>query len=487
MTDHGGLLKQPHTWLRRVTVAGDSPPDTPFLKEVLRGLFATFGELGHQVRDVPDATTDVVLTTAPLGEPISWRHAPLFTARRRYGLSRSPAVYTLIHATPTAFEELLDHFQAALVKSPPDPGDYRFPGLVEGAWRVLDEQARRGGAILALERLLQAQAKSLRILLVVGEERPLRAFHFDLVGAHPVTDGSDLAAFYRDIVLRMVTTVSTDTVTKHVERGEPIPSEVWQRLGTPPGLVHASEQLGLRGFFTEPVVIGDLVRVPVVSDAVASQYSEGCFATWEPALPGLVATVTGSARPIHKGRITTADLAVVVGVRDDLAGAVVRPVERMEANQPSSEALEMMLVDQRLPTVELDSSRGVSEAVPVVRSKLHGHRGVGSFDPAKVEYVPLDIAYHDYPVSCASGAQALGVQKAFARSETLRNPQDSRQVVFTVLPGHGILIAEKWVEGTEPLQVIWEHIDDGSLAIVPPVPQGRLRYLEDRGVFGLET
>lgn len=483
----GGPPKQTHPWLRRVRVAADREPASLFLRDVVHELLESFRRLGHQVQEVPDETTDVILTTAALGEPVDWRNAALFTARRRYGPHPHRAVYTLMHATPAELAKLLDHFEASLTKSPPDPADYRFPGLAEGAGQVLHGQGRRGGALLALERLLQAQAKSLRILLVVGDEQPVQAFHFDLVGAHPVTDEPALEDFYRDIVLRIVTTASTDTVTEHTDDGELIPADVWDRLAAPAAMVQASEQLGLRGFFTQPVVIADLVRVPVVSDAVASQYSEGCFSTWEPAIPGLVTTVTGSARPVHKGQITTGDLAAIVGARDDLSGALVRQVEGLEGNEPSSEALEMMLVDLRLPSVELDPSWGTSAPVPVVRSKLHGHRGVGSYDPAKVEFVPLDLEYHDYLVSCASGAQALGVREAFARSETLRDPHDPRQLVFTVLPGHGIFIAEKWVEGRAPFQTIWEHMDDGSLEVISSVPQGRFRYLPDGDILRLQV
>ncbi|MGC8863037.1 MAG: FGGY-family carbohydrate kinase, partial [Armatimonadota bacterium] len=49
---------------------------------------------------------------------------------------------------------------------------------------------------------------------------------------------------------------------------------------------------------------------------------------------------------------------------------------------------------------------GKPRAVPVVRSKLHGHRGVSAYDPRYVEFVPLAPAYYAYPVSCGTRAQA---------------------------------------------------------------------------------
>ena len=82
----------------------------------------------------------------------------------------------------------------------------------------------------------------------------------------------------------------------------------------------ASLELDRRNFFTETVRVHDLVHVPALSGAIANQYSEGCFATWEPALDALISTITGSARPVDKGNITDDELAVVEGVRTDRTG-----------------------------------------------------------------------------------------------------------------------------------------------------------------------
>jgi hypothetical protein len=238
-------------------------------------------------------------------------------------------------------------------------------------------------------------------------------------------------------------------------------------------MIAAGPQLGRRSFFTEMVRIADLVQVPAVADGVASQYSEGCFATWEPTLGALIATVTGSARPVDKDQIGEDDLAVIVGVRPDGVGAQVRQVEGKRNDPPSSEAVELMDMDRGLPSVQLEEGR----RVPVVRSKLHGHRGVASFDPRQVEHVPLDPPYYHYPVSCATEAQAQGIKAAFARAESLRDPGDPRQLAFTVLPGHGVVIAEKWVKGKDPFQAMWEAMDQGSLVVENRVPQGPLSYV----------
>jgi len=469
--------KPTHPWLRTVHVAFVPGPTTSLLlEEVASGLLHHFHLQGYQVQTTPDDRTDVILTTAPFGEPIEWRQALIFTFRRRFDLSHSPALYTLVHVSPEEFQRVLDHFRAALAKEPPDPADYAFPGLAPQAHRVLFEQGRRGGPILALERLVQAQAKSLHIILVVGYDHPMVAYHFDLVGAHPRSEAGELESFYDDVVLRTVTTVSAREVTQHEVVGEPIPSALWRRLSTPAAMRVAGQQLGERNFFTEMVRIADLVQVPAVTDAIANQYSEGCFATWDPTLGALIATVTGSARPVDKGSITDDDLAVIVGVQPDGSGALTRHVEGKRNDPPSSEAVEMMDMDSPLPTITLDPVWNVTAPVPVVRSKLHGHRGVAAYDPRRVEYVPLEPAYYHYPVSCATDAQAQGVKGAFARSEAMQNPGDPRQVVFTVLPGHGVVIVEKWVPGTAPFQVMWEYMDAGYLQVDNRIPQGTMEY-----------
>jgi hypothetical protein len=466
-----------HPWLRRIHVAFVPGPMNPLLDEVSRNLLHHFRLLGQQVQEIPDDCTDVLITTAPFEEPIGWREALIFNMRRQFDLSHTPTLYTLVHASPARFQAVLDRFEAALAKEPPDPADFRFPGLTSNAYHVLFEQGHRGGPILALERLVQAQAKGLRIILVVGDEHPCEAYHFDLVGAYPrsVVDGS--GAFYDDIVLRIVTTMSATEVTEHEVVGEPIPYDVWRGLGAPAAMQIAGRRLGERNFFTEMVRISDLVPVPAVPDSISSQYSEGCFATWESALNALIATVTGSARPVDKGSITEDDLAVLVGVRPDQCGALTRHVEGKRNDRPSSEAVEMMGMDSLLPTVALDPSWGISSPVPVVRSKLHGHRGIAAYDPRKVEYTPLDPPYYRYLVSCGTDAQARGIVGAFARAEALRSPDDARQIAFTVLPGHGAFIVEKWVAGKAPFQVIWEAMDAGALQVDNRIPQGAMAYV----------
>jgi hypothetical protein len=91
-------------------------------------------------------------------------------------------------------------------------------------------------------------------------------------------------------------------------------------------------------------------------------------------------------------------------------------------------------------------------------------------------------------VSCSTEAQARAIKAAFSRSEALRNPDDPRQVVFTVLPGHGIVVVEKWISGKNPFQIMWEFMDSGTLQIENVVPQGPLMFTPgEKGMMVLET
>jgi len=469
--------KHAHPWLRKIRISAVPGPRSVLIDQVIAGLMGCFQANGHTVLSQPEGSLDILLTTAALNEPVAWREALFFTARRRFRLESAPTVFTLMQLRPGQLSELEAHFAKSLAREEPDPADYRFPGLAATAAHTLHEQGRRGGPILPIARLLQSQSMSIRILLVIGEEEPQYAYLFDLVGAHPRIEASSPEHFYEDLMLRMLTAVSTHEITNHELVGEPIPQAVWSGLVTPSAMRIAGVELGKRQFFTEMVRVGSLVNVPTLDGAIASQYSEGCFATWDTDLGALIATVTGSARPVEKDRLTDDELAVIAGIRPDGSGALVRHVLGKRNDPPSSEAVELVQMDQALPRVVLANGWETRGEVPVARSKLHGHRGVRSFDPRQVEHVHLDPPYYHYPVSCSTEAQAYAIQGAFSRSRALRHPEDPRTVVFTILPGHGMVVVEKWVPGKAPFQIIWEAMDSGALEIAAHVPQGPLSYI----------
>jgi hypothetical protein len=191
---------------------------------------------------------------------------------------------------------------------------------------------------------------------------------------------------------------------------------------------------------------------------------------------------------VNKSNITDDELTVIVGVRPDGKGALVRKVEGKRNSPPSSESVEMMGMDRPLPRVTLGEGWDRPAGVPVARSKLHGHRGIAAYHPDHVEFVPLGPQYYHYLVSCATGAQAQGIEEAFSRSKALIEPDDPRQIVFTVLPGHGTVIVEKWVREKAPFQVIWESMDAGCLKVARRIPQGPMAYtLDTDGTMRLQA
>lgn len=473
-----------HSWWQKIRLAYVPQIESPLLDTFVENLLEQFRQAGHVVDKEPNPETDVIVTTAQFNEPIRWRDAMIFNVRRRFKLDYSPTIVTVVQATPEEVQEKLDYFESVLEKQPPDPQDFVFPGLGPEAYHTLYEQGKRGGPILALLRTVQTQAMSIRVVLLIGNDQPEEAYVFDLVGAHPRIKATNPEMFYEDIAGRIVTAMSTHEITEHQVVGDPIPADVWRSLGTPKQMQNAGNQLGKRGFFTEMVLVTNLATVPSVPDAIASQYSEGCFGTWEPKIEGLITTVTGSARPVVKDQLTDDELAIIVGVRPDGKGALINHVEGKRNDPPSSEAVELVDMDRDLPKITLDD--GVD--VPVSRSKLHGHRGVKAYNPNWVEHIFLETQYYHYPVSCSTEAQAQAIHDAFSRSEALQNPNDQRQVVFTILPGHGIVIAEKWVPGKEPFQVIWEFMDQGKLVIENLVPQGPLTFVPDEnGLMVIQT
>jgi hypothetical protein len=436
-------VREQHPWLKSLKAAYVPGHSSELLDTVMDDLSQEFLRQGHEFHASPTDDTDVIFTTARFNESIPWRRALFFTGRRKFNLPRNPTIFTIVGMTPGEYERELSRITRALEKSPVDPEDLHFDGMAPEAPQVLIEQGLRGGALLALQRQMQAQTKCIRILVAVGEDTVEWAHLFDLVGAFPRIERSGPVDFYQDIVARMTTVMSTFEITDHHVVGDDIAKADWDSLSTPAELIAAAPELGRRNFFTQMLVIADLVSVPAVSEGVANQYSEGCFATWEPRLHGLVTTITGSARPVEKDEIGEDDLAIIVGVRPDGFGALVKHVKGKANDPPSSEAVELMDMDSVLPSINLPSEWGIGDPVPVVRSKLHGHRRI---------------------------------KAAFARSEALNNPDDPRNIIFTMLPGHGVVIAEKWVQEKAPLQLIWEAMDDGTIEVSNLIPQGYLRY-----------
>jgi hypothetical protein len=213
-----------------------------------------------------------------------------------------------------------------------------------------------------------------------------------------------------------------------------------------------------------------------LSDAIANQYSEGCYAVYEADIPGLITTATGSSRLVDKRAISRHDQAIVTGLAPGGEGAVVRPVAGMAAVVPSVEAVEMLRLCDAVPGHTRLNRRGERVRVPNVRAILHGHLGVEAYDPAQVEAVMLDPLYYTQLVSCGTGPLAAGTAQAFSRAAALRHLDDPRQVVFLEQPGHGVMLVEKWPAddglSRPPFETVRQCLESGALRMSFEIAQG---------------
>jgi hypothetical protein len=240
-------------------------------------------------------------------------------------------------------------------------------------------------------------------------------------------------------------------------------------------MVRAGAMFATFGFFTTPIYVDKLLGYRGVSEAISAQYSEGCYAVYEPDLPGLITTASGSSRLVDKRAITREDQAVVVGLRPDGLGAIVRPVTGRDQVVPSAEAVELFSICQAAGSHQRLNRHGQRVTVPNVRALLHGHLGVAAFDPTFVASVQLDPLYYTQLVSCGTGALAEGTAAAFGRAGALRDLADPRRVLFLEQPGHGVMVVEKWGPPEEvraPFEAIRDYLAAGHLQMTLEIPQG---------------
>jgi len=476
-----------HPWAHPIALTYYPAYMDRLLEPVLQELLGWFRANGSRVQPKPDRDTDLIITTARFGQPVPREEALLFHGKRMFGLGHRPQILTVVSLRRSEYKAQIAYFSELAEHPGEGPADHQYSGLGPRAVEVLLDQARRGGPEVALGRLMQAQTKSIRVMAVIGDEQehPLRAIHFDLAGAHPTTDASDLRRFAEDAGRRILTAVCAHEVDNHDLLPDPLPQAVWDSLTTPEAMIRAGQEFTRFGFFTTPIAIEKILGYRGgIGEAIAAQYSEGCYAVYEPQVAGLITTATGSSKLVDKRFISRDDQAIVVGMKPEGDGARVLTVAGRPAVLPSVEAVEMMGICEALPPYPLPNSDGQLSQAPPVRAILHGHLGVEAYDPQTVEAVFLDDLYYDYLVSCGTGALASGTARAFARSASLREPSDPRGVVFLEQPGHGVVIVEKWVDGKGPFESIRETLDSGRLRMTMRVPQGPVQWESTSGADG---
>lgn len=472
-------LPETHAWVQPVgvaVVAGDSHPAGAAVAQALTDWLSA---AGCPITPTPTADTGLVLTTARFEQPVGRDDALLLNIKRRFGLRHRPTLVTLVTIAERDYQHWLTHF-AELAHHPaetPPASEFQYPGLGPDAVEVLVRQARRGGPEVALGRFLQGLTICFRVLALrlADNGQPLYATHFDLAGAHPTTDARDLPAFAADTAQRLLAASCTLEVNQHHYLDDDVPADLWASLAAPDAMTRVGQTFTKYGFFTDPVQVEKLLGFRGLSDAIAAHYSEGCYATWEPGIGqggALISTASGSSRLVDKRTITREDQAALVGVRADGLGAIVRGVSGMPPVVPSVEAVEMRRICESVPTTTLTAPTGLQHTVPAIRSLLHGHVTVAGYDPRFVEGVRLPEVFQRHLVSCGTGALAAGTSAAFARAESLAAAADPRQVAFLIQPGHGIMLAEKWVADRAAFDLLKAYLADGKLEISMAVPQG---------------
>ncbi len=482
------IAQKIHSWTHPISIAYMPGQDTPALQMASRALLDWLHDAGCTVSDLPDNGTDLIITTRRLGDTVAREEALFFNAKRQYRLSVRPQVLTIVDVPESDYQGLVQHFAVISRQSEEEASHNRYAGLGPQAADIISHQARRGGPDLAFARLVQGQVLSIRVMALRTQEgRPFRAMHMDLAGAHPVTDATDLETFAQDAGARVLTAVCATEVNHHTFVEELVPAPLWEALSSPDAMVRAGSMFTQFGFFTTPLYIEKLLGYRGISEAISAQFSEGCYAVYEPDIPGLLTTATGSSRLVDKRSISRLDQAVVVGTRPDREGAVVRPVAGMEQVVPSVEAVEMMGLCERVPQHTHLNSHGLVVTVPNVRAILHGHLGVAAFDPERVEAVMLDPLYYTLLVSCGTGALAEGTARAFARSQSLTDLHDPRRVIFLEQPGHGVMAVEKWPavdDSSRPFETLYDYLSSGILLMTLDIAQGPVHWEMSIGADG---
>lgn len=472
-----------HRWLhpvRATVLPGSGPqPVTALTHRIATWLHST----GNIVTEQPTPSTNVLLTTATFGQAVAVECAPLFTAKRAYHLHTRPTVVTLVGMRSDQFKDWTEHFAnlSAIQRT--------YPGLGPAAGRILADQSRTAGPEVALGRLVQAQAKSIRAIVITfdSNDQPVQAIHYSLAGAHRVTDATNIDEFVRDAGIRILTAACERDVHDCAYVSDALPLRTWNSLTVPAAMIRSGRRFGEMGLFSAPVSIETLLGFRGLGDVLSKQFSDGCYAAFEPKLSALVMTASGSWRSIDKGAIGQSEQAIVVGVADNSDAVQVRPVEGFGHVRPSVEAFEMMGICKAVGSHELRESMDRPVTVPNVRAILHAHRGVDAYDPQKVERVVLDEMFEAFPVSCGTLPLAKASAAAFGRSVALSDHDDPRLIVFLEQPGHGVIVIERWAASasTDPFDAIHQSLVRGDLVLSKRVPQGESRWTESTTPAGL--
>src|SRR6266542_4692817 len=206
-----------HSWTRPINIAHIPGPSTDAVDQIVRALLDWLRQAGCTLEPVPTNETDLIVTTNLFGQAVHRDDSLLFNAKRLYKLSRRPQILTVVDVPEEEYQAWLARFEAMAHMPAPDTTGEAYTSLGPQAAEVIGQQARRGGPEMAFSRLVQAQMLSIRVMAVrTRAGKPYRALHFDLAGAHPVTDATDLEAFAAEAGPRVLAAVCATEVNHHI-------------------------------------------------------------------------------------------------------------------------------------------------------------------------------------------------------------------------------------------------------------------------------
>lgn len=477
-----------HEWLRRgekIAFVWSETKD-PLLEKLYPLLLEQFEEEGEQIifperapgnnEYLPDETQAIVTGTI-FNQAVPRDESLFFAAKRMFeGLNHHPTVFNFTSIDREEFEATLQMLAEFKDTPHPTPKKFPFQGLnpdaPEVGLRQLQNQVREGGPLLGLGRLLETQTKSFDVIAVIGERNTGKIdflIRFDLAGGRPkiVVENNNLKPACKELVLRLMTFLSTTEATQHLWPGTVFNKEAGKEIldSTGQSLIEAGKRLGEFGFFSEPVDIKALTGMRHLDKRIADYLSAGCLAARNQGYDIWVISGTGTRedKPIPKYDLRKENLALAAPItKKDLSGVYIAGIDGRPDVKPSSEAVEI---------VEMARRGGFW-------AEAHGHVMVVSFDSRRVGCLYLPELYHYYPASCAT-RELAGASIGTVATQV----RDTDVLVFLLVqPCHGIWILERPVAGKEPFALMLEYLEKDIITLASDkIPQGPFSWEEKNG------
>ena len=121
--------KNVHTWTHPISIAYMPGDNTPALDLASRALLDWLRGAGCTVTDLPENSTDLIVTTRRFGNIVGREEALFFNAKRQYRLSTRPQVLTLVDVPESEYQSLVEHFTQIAKMPEAEASLKRYSGL----------------------------------------------------------------------------------------------------------------------------------------------------------------------------------------------------------------------------------------------------------------------------------------------------------------------------------------------------------------------